>query len=227
MKTPFTTEQFLKVFEEYNLSVFPFQLIILILGLFAVSAIWSGKPVFSKVIGAYMAFIWLWAGIVYHISFFASLNSPAYFFGALFIIEGLLLLNESFMPGGLRFHYKNSAKEITGLFLIIFGLVLYPLLSWFMKGSPSLIISVGLPCPTVIITFGFLALVSGRVRWFLYIIPVLWSLVGISAALNFGIYQDFMMLAGGIAVIVLNSLRKGKEAIPVPMTELHDKLNTK
>lgn len=215
METPFTTEQFLKVFKEYNLAVFPFQLIILLIGLFALYAIWSTRPVFRKVIGAFLAFIWLWAGIVYHISFFAALNSPAYLFGTVFIIQGLLLFNETFRSGGFHFHYQNSAKEVFGLFLVVFGLLIYPLISWLMKGSPTLIISVGLPCPTVITTFGFFALVSGKVRWYLYIIPILWSLVGISAALNFGIYQDFMMLAGGIAVILLHHFRKEKQVIPV------------
>lgn len=213
MKTPFTTEQFLKVFEQYNLSVFPLQLIILFIGLLAFYALWLKKPIFNKIIGAYLAFIWLWAGIVYHIFFFADLNSPAYVFGSLFIIQGILIFNETFISKGLQFRFRKSAKDITGVFLVFFGLVLYPLLSWLMKGSELLIISAGLPCPTVIITFGFYALIQGRVRWFMFIIPLLWSLVGISAALNFGIIQDFMMLAGGIAVILL-TYRK-KEKVPV------------
>lgn len=217
MKTPFTTEQFLAVFEHYNSSVFPVQLLIVAMGLFAMYWLIRKKP-FSKFITAiFLSFVWLWAGVVYHIGFLACLNKPAYVFGALFSLQALLILYESFVARKLIFKYESRLREYTGIFLVIFGLIIYPLISWAMKGSYDLIIAAGLPCPSVIATFGFLALTEGKVRNYLYIIPILWSIVGISAALNFGIYQDFMMLLSGITVIVLNR-KSSKMKVQVPVT---------
>lgn len=217
MKTPFTTEQFLTVFKDYNHSIFPLQLLVLAMGLFTLYWLIRNKPFSNAFTAGFLSFVWLWAGIVYHIGFFASLNKPAYVFGALFSLQAILILYESFLAKKLVFKYPRGTREYTGIFLVIFGLIIYPLISWAMKGSYDLIIAAGLPCPTVIATFGFLALTEGKVRNYLYIIPILWSIVGISAALNFGIYQDFMMLIAGIMVIILNR-RSSKMKVQVPVT---------
>lgn len=204
MKVPISTEQFLSVFKSYNHSVFPMQLIILILGFLTVFAILQKKRNLDKLIGIILAFIWLWAGVVYHLKFFSGINKAPFAFGALFIIQGIIFLSQTFFAKDYKFSYLKDMRGIIGLFLVFFGFILYPIISWITKGTTDLIISAGLPCPTVIATFGFLALTFTRVKWYVYIIPVLWSLVGISAALNFGIYQDFTMLLAAIVVIIIN-----------------------
>jgi hypothetical protein len=40
--------------------------------------------------GIILAFLWLWMGIVYHFIYFSQINPAAKFFGALFILQGLL-----------------------------------------------------------------------------------------------------------------------------------------
>jgi Family of unknown function (DUF6064) len=60
-------------------------------------------------------------------------------------------------------------------------------------GSPTF----GTPCPTTIFTFGLLLWADKKVPLSLLIIPVLWSIVGTLAALNFGIKEDFGLLVAG------------------------------
>jgi hypothetical protein len=60
------------------------------------------------------------------------------------------------------------------------------------------------PCPTTIFTIGMLLLARGRWIAWLSIIPFLWSLVGLAAALQLGIPEDFVLpLAGVVLMIVL------------------------
>jgi hypothetical protein len=41
------------------------------------------------------------------------------------------------------------------------------------------------------------------VKWFIPILPLIWSLVGFGAALNFGIYEDIgLLIAGLVGTIV-------------------------
>ncbi|MGE5382190.1 MAG: DUF6064 family protein [Omnitrophica WOR_2 bacterium] len=210
MKTPFSNEQFLAVFEQYNVSVFPAQIIILLLGFLALKLVFRSGVRKSIYVSSFLAILWLWSGIVYHIGFFSDLNKPAIVFGLLFIIQGVLIIYEGWFKKALAFSFTQIISNDIGLFFVLFGLIIYPFISWFTEKSLVHIISAGLPCPSVIITLGFFMLNSARIKWYLFIIPVLWSIIGISAALNFGIYQDFMMIIGALALVLINRKQKIK-----------------
>lgn len=200
MKTPFSTEQFFSVLEKYNTSVFPMQLIFLAAGLFLLFWIRSAKNQNSKLPGIFVGLLWLWMGIGYHYLFFTTINKAAWLFGSLFVLQGIFILTETLIRNHLvqKSLHKNMVNF--GLLLIIYGLLIYPAVSYFSEGSLTSIISAGLPCPTTILTFGLFLIYSGKFPRYLLIIPTLWSVIGISAALNFGVYQDFVMVAAAIVV---------------------------
>src|SRR6185503_17117127 len=55
------------------------------------------------------------------------------------------------------------------------------------------------PCPTTIFTFGLLVLTATRVPKHLLVIPFIWSVTsGISAPLNYGVYEDLGLVVAGI-----------------------------
>ena len=207
MKTPFTTQQFFDVFENYNTSVFPLQLIILVLGIFAVVLMHSKKATKNNLITGFLCFLWLWAGIVYHLAFFTPINKAAYGFGALYIIQGFLFLIELFRKR-LEFSFTGKTREYAGYFFIGFGLIIYPVISYLAKGDLTTTISLGLPCPTTIVTFGLLMLTTHRLPKYLLIIPTLWAIIGTGAAVNFGVYQDYLMLLSAIVVDIYLINRK-------------------
>lgn len=220
MKPPFTSEQFLSVFADYNLSVFPMQVLILLLGLSSYFILRSNYAWKSLFIGIYLGIIWLWVGLVYHIGFFSELNKPAFVFGAFFILQALFIFYELLIRKRIRLSFTRTPFNDIGLFFIFYGLLLYPLINLLSEGTINHTISIGLPCPTTITTAGFLMLNKEKTTWYLFIIPFLWSLVGISAALNFGIYQDFLMLISAIIWIVAekvkrNTLKVIKEEVAV------------
>jgi uncharacterized membrane protein HdeD (DUF308 family) len=211
MKTPFTIEQFFGVFEKYNSAVFPIQLVLVILGIIALILIHSKKESKNKLITGFLSFLWLWIGIVYHMVFFTSVTKAAYLFGGLFIIQGILLTIALFRKQ-LVFKFEGSTREYIGYFFIVFGLIIYPVISYWLEGSFALTITLGLPCPTTILTFGFLMLTNRRFPKYLLIIPTLWALIGTRAAISFGVYQDYMMLLSAVvADIYLFGRKKGTE----------------
>jgi hypothetical protein len=88
MKTPFTTDQFFSVFEKYNKAVFPFQLIIILLGIFALVLSHSNNALKNKLIASFLGLLWIWMGMAYHILILSVINKLAFVFGAVFIIQG-------------------------------------------------------------------------------------------------------------------------------------------
>jgi Na+-translocating ferredoxin:NAD+ oxidoreductase RnfE subunit len=53
-------------------------------------------------------------------------------------------------------------------------------------------------------------LIRDRVPKYLLIIPSLWAIVGLTAAINFGVYQDFMMIIAAITANGVLIKRKNK-----------------
>lgn len=209
MKTPFTTEQFLSVFEKYNTAVFPFQWVIILLGVFALLLIHSNHSLKNKFIGSFLGLLWIWMGLVYHIIFFTTINKLAFVFGAAFIVQGLLILINTFLKDKLSFSFSSQTKNYFGYFFILFGLIIYPLISYFIQGSFNRTIALGLPCPSTIFTFGFFMMEGNKLPKYLLIIPSMWAIVGLAAAIQFGIYQDFMLpITAIIADIILIKRKK-------------------
>ncbi len=196
-KIPFTTEQFLQVFEKYNQAIYPFQFALILVAIISVFLAASRKPFANKLISSLLGFLWLWMGIVYHLIFFTAISPPAYLFGTLFIIQGLLFLYEGVVRNRLSFRASQNFYDIFGVIFIAYALIIYPLIGYALGRTFTASPTFGVPCPTVIFTFGLLIWTDKRFPLSLLIIPVLWSLVGTSAALNFGIKEDFGLLVAG------------------------------
>ena len=208
MKTPFSTEQFISVFEKYNTALYPAQFIILALGIIAIIFLHS-KSIFKNIfISGFLGLLWLWIGVVYYLCFFTVINIAAYIFGGLFIIQGLIFLYEAIYRTNLTFDFDGKVRNYFGYFFILFGLILYPIIGYSIEHDFSKVISLGLPCPTVILTFGFLMITNKSLHIYILIIPTIWALIGFIAVLNFGIYQDIMLLVSAIVAGIWLLMRK-------------------
>lgn len=216
MNLPFSVEQFLGVFASYNLDLWPMQVIVYFMGAAAVYLAIAKKPYSSRVTYLILAFFWLWNGIVYHISYFSAINKAAYVFGLLFVIQGIIfiMLGRAKMKTVYRVSFDLSS--IAGGVFIIYAMLIYPAVGYLAGHGYPHSPPFGLaPCPTTIFTFGLLLWVDrlpGRILG----IPLLWSLIGFSAALKLGIVEDTGLLAAGIigTLLVLlknKGLRQQKE----------------
>ncbi len=203
MKTPFTIEQFLEVFKNYNQAVYPMHIVLYLISAIAIYLALKPNPKSDKIISIILAFLWLWMGIVYHLIFFTVINKAAYLFGAFFIIQSILFLIFGVFQNRLSFHFRSDKYGITGISLILFALVVYPLLGYFFGHIYPSTPTFGLPCPTTIFTFGFLLLNVKNCPLTVLIIPFIWSVIGFMAAFQFGILEDTVLFAAGLISISL------------------------
>jgi hypothetical protein len=211
MKIPFTTEQFFEIIEKYNLAVFPTQLIVILLGILSVILLHLKKESKNQLIGGFLGILWIWIGFAYHFAFFTEINKAAFVFGGLFVLEGIFILFETFFRKKLEFEFKGKLMDYVAYFFLIFGIVIYPILLFFLENSLETTITLGLPCPSTILTFGFLMLTSSKLSKYLLIIPALWTIIGTGAAINFGVYPDYLMPISALTAIIYLIARKKKK----------------
>ncbi len=203
MNVPFTTEAFLNIFRSYNEAVFPAQIVFNLIALLTVYLVFTNLKYKDKIINSVLSFFFLWIGIVYQIMFFSGINRAAYLFGALFIIQGILFYIYGVYSNKLNFRYNMDYMNFSGLFFILYALIIYPTLGYSLghgyPNSPTF----GLPCPTTIFTFGILLFINNKIPAIVLIIPVIWSIIGFGAALNFSIYEDAALLIAGLTSLAL------------------------
>ncbi|HEX5651452.1 MAG TPA: DUF6064 family protein [Chitinophagaceae bacterium] len=208
MKLPFTLEEFLKVFREYNQWAWPLQILFNLLGLVALLLTLRQEKIRGRIISLILAFLWYWMGLVYHIFYFSPINPAAYGFGAAFILQGFLFLYAGVFKSQLQFQLTKSISSLAGIVFLIYALLLYPVLS-FLNGHPyPESPTFGLPCPTTIFTFGILLFVTGKIPVLLTIIPFAWALIGTTAAFSLGFWEDLGLLAAALVVGLFLSMRK-------------------
>ena len=84
---PFTSEQFFNVFVQYNLAIWPMQVVLTLLAILVLFlTAWKARYA-QQGISAILALLWVWTGLVYHLIFFASINQLAYVFGGFVILQ--------------------------------------------------------------------------------------------------------------------------------------------
>lgn len=201
MTTPFTTEQFFGVFVAYNAAIWPAQIGAYVLGLVAIAGLWRRRP---KLVLAILALMWLWNAIGYHYLFFSSINPAAKLFAGLFALQGLLLALCPLASANLSFFVARDLRTAAGLTFIAYATAIYPALGWwaghgFMAG-PTFGVA---PCPTTIFTIGILLLARGRWVVWLSVVPILWSIVGLAAALQLRMLEDFALPIAALLLLIV------------------------
>jgi hypothetical protein len=201
---PFTREQFVAVFAEYNAGIWPAQIIAYLLGLALVALLLRPLPAGSRVVGAGLAAMWAWTGIAYHWTYFSAINKAAFGFGALFVVQAAVFLYLGVLRDRLRFGAASGPLAWLGWALVGYAAVLYPLIGLALGHPIAELPMFGVtPCPVTIFTFGLLLLASSPVPRAIFAVPLLWSLIGGSAAFLLGVPQDWLLLASGASVFLI------------------------
>ena len=198
---PFTRDQFFALFVQYNKDVWPLQIGAYVLGLAMIFLLFVPSRGRNRIIGIGLAAMWGWTGLVYFWDYFASINRAAPVFGTLFVVQAALFLYSGAILGHERYRPSRGAHAWVGWTLVLYALALYPLIGLWaghaLEEAPMFGIT---PCPVTIFTLGML-LLARPMYWWLLAIPVLWSLVGGSAAFLLGVPQDWVLLLSGVAVL--------------------------
>lgn len=198
MKLPFTVEDFLAVFENYNKAVYPMHIVLYLLAATVVFLSVKGKFWSDKTISGILSFFWLWMGIVYHFIFFTVINKAAYLFGGLFVLQGALFFWKGVYQNKLNYQLTKNLYGLMGLVLFVFSLIVYPVISYSLGHVYPAGPTFGLPCPTTIFTFGIFLLFNRKYPKVILIIPFIWALIGFSASLSLGINEDIGLLGAAV-----------------------------
>ncbi|OAP35081.1 hypothetical protein AU381_25265 [Sinorhizobium glycinis] len=123
-------------------------------------------------------------------------------FGAVFVLQALLLAAAPFVSPGFRLAPSNDVRTVAGLALAAYAILIYQVLGWlFGHVYPAVPVFGIAPGPTTIFTIGILLLGPWHVTRWLLLIPVLWTIIGGSAALLLNVPQDHGPLAAFLVVL--------------------------
>ena len=205
---PFSVDQFLDVFRRYNEAVWPTQWVLVALALVAVLAAASHRARFRNVPVAVLVLLWLWIGVVYHALFFRAINPAAIAFAALFVLQAGLLAWFGLARRRVTFRAPAGAAGATGVVLMTYALLVYPLLGWMIGHRYPAAPTFGLPCPTTIFTFGLFLWAERPFPRVLLVIPAVWSVIATLAAFEMGMVEDFGLVPAAILAIGLMPWRR-------------------
>src|SRR5687768_17487235 len=166
---PFTADAFLDVFAAYNKALWPFAVVSWAITVVVVALFVSGRPRSTALLRILLAGHWLWAGVMYHAFFFAAINPAAWVFAAVFVINAILLLTVRPFDSSSAAR-RGSTRHAISTVLMVYAL-LYPAVAWADGFIYPRMPTFGVPCPTTILTIGFLIAVSAR-SFLLSAIPI-------------------------------------------------------
>lgn len=210
MNITFTLEQMLNTFAKYNNAIFPIQIFVYVLGVVALIFVINQKEYSNRIIFGILSFLWLWTGIVFFMQYFGPIYKPAYGFGGLFIIQGIIYL-VSYFKSQVSFNYNKDVFSLVGIIFIVYAMVGYPLFGYFINHTYPQMPPFGLtPCPLVVFTFGLLLLTNTKVPKSLFVIPFLWSVSGF-IPVSIGIWEDIGLIIAGILGTIM-IIRRDKKS---------------
>jgi hypothetical protein len=201
---PFTPEQFYAIFVTYNSAIWPIQIVAYLLGGLAVALLLLKPGEGDRIISGILALMWLWTGVGYHGLWFSAINQAAYLFAALFILQGCYLLYSGAYGGQIHFGRRSDLAAWVGAAFISYATIVYPLIGMatghHYPETPTFGVA---PCPVTIFTFGLLLFTVRPVPRLLLVIPLIWSLIGGSAAILLNVPQDWLLLVSGCVALPL------------------------
>jgi hypothetical protein len=198
MRLPFSHDAFLDVFGAYNAALWP-----AIVALWAVTVamvvIWMRRRLEGRIVPVALAVHWAWSGIGYHWMYFSRINPAAVWFGGLFVAQALVF-GWLALGSRARFTLGANSRGRLGAALVIYAIA-YPLIGVAFGLRIPRMPLFAVPCPTTILTAGLLLTASGVPR-VVSLVPLLWAVVGSSAAFALGIRADLALVVAAALLAV-------------------------
>jgi Family of unknown function (DUF6064) len=204
----FAPDTYYRLFELYNLAIWPAQIVPLALGVAIPALLRRGGVREGRAVAAILAACWLWVAWAYFVERYATINWAATYFAAGFAIEALLLFWTGAVRGRLLFRPGPDAIGRFGVGIFLFALVVQPLIGPLVGREWTQVEVFGVaPDPTAVATLGLLLAATGRTFWELLIIPLIWCAIG-GATLWAMASPDAPVLPAAAALVLLLSAWK-------------------
>jgi hypothetical protein len=197
----FSPRTYYRLFELYNLAVWPWHVLAIVLGL-AVLVLWLlGGAWQGRTIAAILATCWLFVAWAYLLARYDTINWAASYFAASYAIEALLLVWTGLIRNRLSLRPGRDAAGAAGLCIFVLALFAWPLVGrLFGRPWPQAEIFGIAPDPTVVATLGVL-IAADRTHWELLFVPLLWC--AISGATMWAMQSPDALLMPAVALLAL------------------------
>lgn len=174
----FSPRTYYRLFELYNIELWPLQLFALALGI-AVLLLWRRRSELAgRALAAILALCWLWVAWAYHSQRYANISLAANYYALAFALEALFLLWLGVVRGRFTLAPAGNVRRRIGLLLFVFALLCFPLIGPVLGRSWLQAEIFGMaPDPTALATLGILLLCGVRPLWWLFPIPAAWCLI--------------------------------------------------
>jgi hypothetical protein len=197
----FSARTYYRLFELYNLAIWPAQLLAAAAGLALLLCVARPSAAAGRIAPAMLAACWLWVAWAYHAERYAQINLAANYFAIGFALEALLLLWFGTVRGELALARVRGGAGRAALGLLLFALLAYPLLAPASGRAWRQFEMFGVaPDPTALATLALL-LVSSRVPWLLLLIPLLWCAISGATLWTMGAPDAWVVLLGGAVAL--------------------------
>jgi len=189
-------EVFFKNVSAYNVSIFPMQIITLVVAVILTYLLFV-RPgaIVNKLIKVYLSLTFVW--FVFMFPFEGVLKIT---FGLLHLAIAIFFFIDIFTAKTEFKFPETSGKRTFMLFFIFSAFALYPLIEY-MSGHiyPKVLLFGVAPCPTVIFSLALLIGAVpkvGKIIYILLIFPAIFS--GLSVPIMLGVWADLLLLFTGV-----------------------------
>jgi hypothetical protein len=183
-RLPYSAEALSAFIASYHQSIWPVQAMAVLLIALVIYALFRPFSQSSRLIGLTLTLFWLWTGYVFYIREFSTLSFLAPFYGTVFLLQAGLLFWFVVVRSKLDIRFDNNCSGWTGIILLFFALIFYPLIVILFEGRWTSYRLAGVtPMASVLFTLGMtMQMQAGKViRYSVSMIPaILLIIYGIS-----------------------------------------------
>jgi len=198
----FSPSTYYRMFERYNLAIWPAQLAGVSIGLAIVALLIGKRGHHERIVAGLLAACWMWIALAFHYQRYAQINWAATWFALAFACEALLLIVVGVLAGRLDLRLARSGVHWIATSIVAMSILGYPLLAP-ITGRPWTTAEIfGVAAdPTAIASVAVLALVRGRIRWPLLVVPVIWCAIAAATLWAMDAPEAWVLLAAGLLAL--------------------------
>jgi len=198
----FSPSTYYRMFERYNLAIWPAQLAGVSIGLAIVALLIGKRGHHERIVAGLLAACWMWIALAFHYQRYAQINWAATWFALAFASEALLLIVVGVLAGRLHLQLARSGVHWIATSIVAMSILGYPLLAP-ITGRPWTTAEIfGVAAdPTAIASVAVLALVRGRIRWPLLVVPVIWCAIAAATLWAMDAPEAWVLLAAGLLAL--------------------------
>jgi hypothetical protein len=208
----FSPRAYYRLFELYNLAIWPAQLVGLATGAALLGMLLSRAEWRERTIMAVLALLWLWVAWAYFLERYETINWAASYYAAGFAAQAALLVWRGAFRG-VSFRLNQDLANRAGLVISAFAMFLYPLIAPSLQRPWTQSETFGItPDPTVIATLGVLLLANRPFPWELSAIPLLWCAISTATLWAMDSVDALVPLLAGCLVVVIAVRKDGPKS---------------